>query len=205
MIDMGLQAGPYGKNSTHEPPLSLQVLKDNPHGIDLGPLVPSLLERLCTEDKKIHLLWADIPVDIKRLSTDSPTVAKGELLLIGRRHVRSNNSWMHNSHRLVKGKPRWQCLMHPDDLAELSIMDGQQVVISSVAGEVTTQVQASDDMMPGVISVPHGWGHKREGVQLSIASQQEGINMNDLTDDAQYDKLSGNAALNGVPVRVTAA
>ena len=84
-------------------------------------------------------------------------------------------------------------------------MDGQQVVISSVAGEVTTQVQASDDMMPGVISVPHGWGHKREGVQLSIASQQEGINMNDLTDDAQYDKLSGNAALNGVPVRVTAA
>ena len=95
--------------------------------------------------------------------------------------------------------------MHPDDLAELSIMDGQQVIISSLAGEVTTQVQASDDMMPGVISVPHGWGHKREGVQLSIASQQEGINMNDLTDDAQYDKLSGNAALNGVPVRVTAA
>lgn len=204
LMDFGLQMGPYSEAAGHELKLSLQVLKDNPHGVDLGPLRPSLVDRLCTEDKKIHLLYEEIKVDIARAIDDMPTVKEGEMLLIGRRHVRSNNSWMHNSHRLVKGKPRWQCLMHPNDMAAHGLTDGAQIVIQSRVGEVTTMVEGSDEMMPGVVSIPHGWGHQREGVQLDIATQQQGISANDLTDDAFFDQLSGNAALNGVPVSVRA-
>lgn len=205
LMDFGLQTGPYSKAAGHEAELSLQVLKDNPHGVDLGPLKPSLVNRLCTEDKKIHLLWDDLEQDIQRALNGVKALADNELLLIGRRHVRSNNSWMHNSHRLVKGKPRWQCLMHPDDLSEKGIDDGAQITIQSRVGEVTTLVKASDEMMKGVISIPHGWGHQRKGNQLDIASKQEGVSVNDLTDDSVFDQLSGNAALNGVPVTVRLA
>jgi anaerobic selenocysteine-containing dehydrogenase len=128
-----------------------------------------------------------------------------ELLLIGRRHVRSNNSWMHNYHRLVKGKPRHQLLMHPQDLARRGLHDGQRVRISSRVGAVEVEVLASAEMMPGVVSLPHGWGHGRPGVQMSIATEQPGCSANDLTDERQLDALSGNAALNGVPVTVQAA
>ena len=127
-----------------------------------------------------------------------------DLKLIGRRHIRSNNSWLHNSHRLVKGKPRWQLLMHPDDMKARSLEEGTEVIISSNANSVKTRVSASETMMPGVVSLPHGWGHDRQGVQLDIASKQGGVSINDITDDTLYDKLSGNAALNGVPVEVRA-
>lgn len=207
LMDMALQGGPYSKKAGHPAELSLAVLKVNPHGIDLGPLQPALMSRICTQDKKIHLLAPLVESEVSRLFAQASESAaqRFPLSLIGRRHVRSNNSWMHNYHRLVKGKPRWQCLMHPDDLAARGIDCGQKVKISSRVGEIELEVQSSDEMMPGVISVPHGWGHQRKGVVMSIASKQGGQSVNDLTDDEYYDQSTGNSALNGVPVEVSAA
>ena len=204
LVDMGIQRGPYSAAAGHRLELTLDKIKQHPHGLDIGPLEPSLRERLCTADSRIHLLADYLLQDIARLAeTGAPTKAD-ELLLIGRRHIRSNNSWMHNSHRLVKGKPRWQLLMHPDDLAARRLQDQAQVRIESRVGAVETQVLASDEVMPGVVSLPHGWGHKREGVSLGIAVEQDGVSCNDLTDNKLIDQASGNAALNGVPVRVVA-
>jgi anaerobic selenocysteine-containing dehydrogenase len=202
MIDFGLRAGTYGDASPHK--LSVAMLADHPHGVDLGPLQPNLAERLKTADGKVQAAPSVILADLARFAAQPVPVAD-ELLLIGRRHVRSNNSWMHNYHRLVKGKPRHQLLMHPDDLARRQLSDGQWVRVSSRIGMVEVEVVASMDMMPGVVSLPHGWGHGRPGVQMSIASAQPGASANDLTDERQLDELSGNAALNGVPVKVAAA
>lgn len=141
--------------------------------------------------------------DLSRFAAASVSEAD-ELLLIGRRHVRSNNSWMHNYHRLVKGKPRHQLLMHPDDLASRGLCDGQQVRVSSRVGVIEVPVVASLDMMPGVVSLPHGWGHGRPGVHMDIACAQPGESANDLTDERELDSLSGNAVLNGVSVQVAA-
>ena len=204
LIDMGIQRGPYSAAAGHELELTLDKVKQHPHGLDIGPLQPSLPERLCTSDGKITLMPDYISEDIARLGADQQTTDKDELLLIGRRHIRSNNSWMHNSHRLVKGKPRWQLLMHPDDLVAHQLQDQSQVCIQSRVGEVQTQVVASDEVMPGVVSLPHGWGHKRDGVSMEIAAEQDGVSCNDLTDDKLIDRASGNSALNGVPVRVFA-
>ncbi|MCO7571456.1 molybdopterin oxidoreductase family protein [Pseudomonas chlororaphis] len=202
MIDMGLRAGPYGDASPLK--LSLATLDQHPHGIDLGALQPNLAARLKTENRRIQAAPAPIMADLQRFAALSAP-APGELLLIGRRHVRSNNSWMHNYHRLVKGKPRHQLLMNPDDLAQRGLSDGQRVRVSSRVGAVEVDVLASSEMMPGVVSLPHGWGHRRPGVQMSIAMEQPGCSANDLTDERQLDALSGNAALNGVPVTVEAA
>jgi anaerobic selenocysteine-containing dehydrogenase len=202
MIDFGLRAGVYGDASTHK--LSIAMLADHPHGVDLGPLKPNLAARLKTADGNVQAAPAVILADLVRFAAQPVPVAD-ELLLIGRRHVRSNNSWMHNYHRLVKGKPRHQLLMHPDDLARRRLSDGQRVRVSSRIGMIEVEVQASLDMMPGVVSLPHGWGHGRPGVQMTIASGQPGASANDLTDERQLDELSGNAALNGVPVQVAAA
>ncbi|CRM19651.1 MULTISPECIES: molybdopterin oxidoreductase family protein [Pseudomonas] len=202
MIDFGLRAGVYGDASSHK--LSVAMLADHPHGVDLGALRPNLCARLKTADGKVQAAPSVILADLARFAAQPVPVAD-ELLLIGRRHVRSNNSWMHNYHRLVKGKPRHQLLMHPDDLARRQLSDGQRVRVSSRIGMVEVEVMASLDMMPGVVSLPHGWGHGRPGVQMSIASGQPGASANDLTDERQLDELSGNAALNGVPVQVAAA
>ena len=202
MIDFGLRAGVYGDASEHK--LSVAMLADHPHGVDLGPLKANLAARLKTADGKVQAAPAVILADLARFAAQPVPVA-GELLLIGRRHVRSNNSWMHNYHRLVKGKPRHQLLMHPDDLASRQLSDGQRVRVSSRIGMIEVEVVASLDMMPGVVSLPHGWGHGRPGVQMTIASGQPGASANDLTDERQLDELSGNAALNGVPVQVAAA
>jgi anaerobic selenocysteine-containing dehydrogenase len=202
MIDMGLRFGPYGDKSEHK--LSLAALRDAPHGIDLGPLKPNLAARLKTESKAIEAAPALLVADLARFAAE-PQPAAGELLLIGRRHVRSNNSWMHNYQRLVKGKPRHQLLMHPDDMAGRGLSDGQRVRVQSRVGVIEVEALASAEMMPGVVSLPHGWGHARPGVQMAIASAQPGASANDLTDERQLDAVSGNAALNGVPVRVGAA
>jgi len=202
LIDRGIQRGPYSAAAGHELELTLDKIKQYPHGLDIGPLQPSLPERLCTSDGKITLMADYIVEDLARLGADQSATAKDEFLLIGRRHIRSNNSWMHNSHRLVKGKPRWQLLMHPDDLAAHQLQDQSQVRIQSRVGEVQTQVMASDEVMPGVVSLPHGWGHKRDGVSMGIAAEQGGVSCNDLTDDKLIDQASGNSALNGVPVKV---
>ena len=204
IVDYGIQRGPYSAAAGHELELTLDKVKQHIHGLDIGPLEPSLPQRLCTADGKITLMADYIEQDIARLNADQPLIEKDEFLLIGRRHIRSNNSWMHNSKRLVKGKPRWQLLMHPDDLAAHQLQDQSQVRIQSRVGEVQTQVLASDEVMPGVVSLPHGWGHKREGVNLDIAAEQEGVSCNDLTDERLIDQASGNSALNGVPVRIFA-
>ncbi|MFS2125441.1 molybdopterin oxidoreductase family protein [Pseudomonas sp. Pseusp97] len=202
MIEMGLRFGPYGDASEHR--LNLARLREYPHGLDLGPLQPNLAPRLKTASHSIEAAPDIFLGDLRRFAdTQSPAI--DQLLLIGRRHVRSNNSWMHNYHRLVKGKPRHQLLMHPQDLASRGLVDGQKVRVRSRVGSIEIEVTASDEVMAGVVSLPHGWGHGRPGVQLSIAREQGGASANDLTDERHLDALSGNTALNGVPVEVEAA
>ena len=207
LMDMALQNGPYSKKAGHPAELSLAVLKANPHGVDLGALRPSLMERICTQDRKIHLLDPLIESELSRLlaQVSEHSAQDFPLSLIGRRHVRSNNSWMHNSARLVKGPPRWHLLMHPDDMAANKLENESDVLIKSRVGEVTTVVSASTDIMPGVVSLPHGWGHKHKDIKLGIASKQKGANCNTLTDNKLIDAISGNAALNGVSVTVARA
>ncbi|HBO6813909.1 molybdopterin oxidoreductase family protein [Pseudomonas aeruginosa] len=202
MIDLSLRAGAYGDRSEHR--LSLATLREHPHGIDLGPLRPNLAPRLKTAGQRIQAAPPLFVDDLQRFAAQ-PLPASDQLLLIGRRHVRSNNSWMHNYHRLVKGKPRHQLLMHPRDLEGRGLVDGQRVRVRSRVGSVEVEVAASSEMMPGVVSLPHGWGHARPGVQLAIARAQAGASANDLTDERHLDLLSGNAALNGLPVEVEAA
>lgn len=196
LIAAGLAKGPWREQ------ISLERLLEAPHGIDLGSLRPSLTGRLQTIDGRIPCAQPLMLEDLQRLRGELSLPLQDELLLIGRRHVRSNNSWMHNSHRLIKGKPRDQLLMHPQDLAERGLQDGQQVELASRVGCVRVQVQASDEMRPGVVSLPHGWGHDRAGVQLGVAAGHPGVSANDLTDEQWLDPVTGNAALNGVPVRI---
>ena len=202
LLETGIVNGPYGPERNPDVGLMLDTIKASPHGIDLGPLQEGAIDRLCTEDDKVDMLPKLYADDLDRLRHDDFQAA--DLLLIGRRHVRSNNSWFHNYHRLVKGKPRWQLMMHPRDLENRNIRDGAEVRIESRAGSVTTTVIATEDIMPGVVSLPHGWGHDEPKARLTIASQQRGVNCNALTDDQLYDIASGNAALNGVPVTVSA-
>ncbi|GLK88231.1 molybdopterin oxidoreductase family protein [Pseudomonas turukhanskensis] len=202
LIDMGLRFGLYGEKSEHQ--LSVAKLREHPHGIDLGALKPNLLERLKTPSKTVQAAPDILLGDLARFAAQ-PAPKADELVLIGRRHVRSNNSWMHNYHRLVKGKPRHQLLMNPQDMASRALTDGQLVSVRSRVGVIEVEAVGSDEMMQGVVSLPHGWGHGRPGVQMAIASAQPGASANDLTDERQLDVLSGNAALNGVPVVVAAA
>jgi anaerobic selenocysteine-containing dehydrogenase len=124
------------------------------------------------------------------------------LVLIGRRQLRSNNSWMHNSHRLVKGRPRCTLLMHPGDASSRCIRDGDTVTLRSRAGQVDVPVEISDAIMPGVVSLPHGWGHSRDGARLSVAANNAGVSVNDVTSAEWLDTLSGTAAFNGIAVTV---
>lgn len=202
MIDLGLRFGAYGDGSPLK--LSLQSLRQHPHGLDLGPLGPNLAARLKTADGQVQVAPALLLADVQRFAAQL-AVDPEQLLLIGRRHVRSNNSWMHNYHRLVKGKPRHQLLMNPQDMQQRGLSDGQRVSVRSRIGVVEVEVLGSAEMMPGVVSLPHGWGHGRPGVQMSIASATPGASANDLTDERLLDRLSGNAVLNGVPVQVVAA
>ncbi len=185
--------------------LSVAKLEKMAAGADRGALKPRLPERLATADHRIDLamplVLESLPGLLAELSAGSG-LADGELLLIGRRHQRDNNSWLHNSARLTRGRPRHALLAHPDDLAARGIRDGDTVVVRSAAGEVEVEAAATDDVMPGVVSLPHGYGHRRDGVRLRHAEQLPGVSMNDLTDPAVVEGLSGNAVLNGVPVTV---
>jgi len=202
ILDMGLKAGPYGKAGGSEFALDFKTLAAKPHGIDLGALKPCLPGRLVTQDKKIECAPKALLEDIPRLLQARAEIEEGGLLLIGRRHVRSNNSWMHNFRRLTKGKPRHQLMMHPTDAARLDLSDGQRVKVASRVGELSVELDISEAMMPGVVSLPHGWGHGRAGTRTRVANKYPGVCVNDLTDDQSVDVLSGNAVLNGVPVKV---
>jgi anaerobic selenocysteine-containing dehydrogenase len=127
-----------------------------------------------------------------------------DLVLVGRRHLRSNNSWLHNSRRLVKGPPRCTLLVHPDDARRHGLRDGEGARVTTARGAVEAVVAVTDEMMPGVVSLPHGWGHDRSGTRTTVATAHAGVSINDLTDDMRVDRLSGNAAFNAVPVEVAA-
>ncbi len=184
--------------------LSLRRLEAAPHGVDLGPLEANLLRRLATPDGQVQLAPPPHLQDLERAARVLEQTAP-PLMLIGRRHVRSNNSWMHNSRRLVKGKPRCTLMMHPDDATDRGIADGATVRLRSRVGEVVVPVEVTDHMMPGVVSLPHGWGHDRAGIRLGVASRHAGVSINDLIDDQRIDALTGTAVLNGTPVEVEAA
>ncbi len=182
--------------------LSLSKLAEHPHGLDLGPLRPILLQRLYTRNRRIQLAPRLYLQDLTRVRKLLKKTDDDGLLLIGRRHVRSNNSWLHNSHRLVKGKNRCTLMIHPRDASRLGLQDGGEAEVASRVGKVVIDVEVTDDMMEGVVSIPHGWGHKRKGVNWKTAVEHAGVSVNDLTDEQFIDQLSGNAALNGVPVVV---
>ena len=202
LIDMGLQVGPYGTNTERN--LSLATLKSNPSGVDLGELKPQLPERLRTPDKRINIAVPAVLADIDRLLEDGQGNSSqiGDYYLIGRRHVRDNNSWMHNYRRLVKGKARCTLQVNPDDAQREGWQEGEVLCIRSRVGEIEAPVEISSDIMPGVVSLPHGYGHGRAGVKAGIAVEHAGVSCNDVTDAEYLDALSGNAAVNGVPVSV---
>lgn len=201
-----LELGPYGApNRSLCKGLCISSLQNYSHGIDLGSLQSCLPGRLYTPNKRIRLTP---PIYLKDMSRLRKRLEQGvqadTLLLIGRRHIRSNNSWLHNSERLVKGKHRCTLLIHPTDAAKRGLFDGALAEVKSRVGKVQIETEITEDIMPGVISIPHGWGHDRPGTRNSVASKRPGVSVNDLTDDSFVDRLSGTSALNGIPVIVTA-
>lgn len=184
--------------------LSLATLQEQPHGVDLGPLAPSLPGRLLTAGGRIPLVPAIYRDDWARVTAALGAGPVTGLRLIGRRHARSNNSWLHNSHRLVKGPVRCTAFLHPSDAERLGVADGAPVRLRSRVGELVLPAEVTEAVMPGVISVPHGWGHGRPGSRMQIAAAHAGVSANDLTDEQTVDALTGMAIFNGVPVELEA-
>jgi anaerobic selenocysteine-containing dehydrogenase len=204
-LDMMLRLGPYGDGFGVRPDgLSLDRLLAHPHGIDLGPLASRLPQPLKTVSGKVELLPRPIADDLPRLRQALSERADG-LVLVGRRHLRSNNSWMHNVPALTGGTNRCTLHIHPEDAERLGVRDGAAVRVKGAGGEVTAPAEVTDGVRPGVVSLPHGWGHDRPGTRLSHAAADPGVNVNQLLDGTLLDPLSGNAVLNGVPVEVAAA
>jgi anaerobic selenocysteine-containing dehydrogenase len=204
LLDGGLKHGAYGKDG-----MSLETLKANPHGVDLGPLQPCLEQRLQTEDGMIHIapqLYLD---DLKRLNDSGLLEAVKNsdypFAMISRRLPRSHNTWTQNSHRLVKGKDPCTLQINPTDAQRLGLENGKTVVVSSPAGSIQLPVEIDDDMFAGVVSIPQGWGHNRQDTAMNVAHTQPGVSINDVTDSQRVDELTGNAAFNGTRVAVAAA
>jgi anaerobic selenocysteine-containing dehydrogenase len=205
ILDFRLRSGPYGDRFGRYPGgLSLKVLEANPHGVDLGPLTPRLPQALRTESGKVELAPSEIAADMARLERSIDRPAE-RMVMIGRRQLRSNNSWMHNIPTMVGGSNRCTLLVHSDDAHLLGLVDGALARIRSSVGEVEVPVAVTDEMMPGVVSLPHGWGHGEPEVRLSVAGAHPGASSNDLTDEQAVDPLSGNAVLNAVAVTVEPA
>ncbi|MFD3429910.1 molybdopterin-dependent oxidoreductase [Nocardia fluminea] len=198
-LDLMLKLGPYGAWNGGD--LSLKTLLDNPHGIDLGPLRPRLPGVLRTASKMVELAPPQLLADVARLRAGLASTAPA-MVLIGRRQLRSNNSWMHNIAGLVGGSNRCTLQVHPDDASQLGL--GEQAQITSAAGTLTVQVELTPTIMRGVVSLPHGWGHGTSTTQ-SVALAHAGVNANVLTDDSVVDVVSGTAVFNGVPVTVSPA
>jgi anaerobic selenocysteine-containing dehydrogenase len=202
LVDLALRSGPYGDHFGNNPDgLTLDKLAAAIHGIDLGALEPRIPELLRTPSGKIELAPEMLVADLDRLAASLDRPAPG-LLLVGRRHVRSNNSWMHNLPMLAKGPARCTLQLHPTDAAARGLSAGARARISSRVGSVEAPVEITDGIAPGVVSLPHGWGHDEPGTQLAIAAQRPGSNSNILTDELALDPLSGTAVLNGIPVEV---
>lgn len=205
-LDFMLRSGPYGGGLNLLKGLSLRQLKNQPHGIDLGPLKPSLPKSLKTKDKQIELhrdfFMADLSRVEQRFFSNESVISDKPFSLIGRRHVRSNNSWLHNSKRLVKGKNRCTVMIHPYDASALNIDNAQVVKVESRVGQIELQAEITEEVMQGVVSIPHGFGHNKSGTGWKVAEAHAGVSVNDLSDEMQIDELSGNAVLNGVPVSI---
>ncbi|MFE3140211.1 molybdopterin oxidoreductase family protein [Streptomyces scopuliridis] len=213
-LDLKLRLGPYGDGFAAEagsgpegsgvPRLSLQRLLEHPHGIDLGPLRPRLPEPLKTRSGRIELLPAPLAADLPRLRA-ALAERPAALVLVGRRHLRSNNSWMHNLPALNGGSNRCTLQIHPDDAARLGLKDGGAVRITADGGALEAPVEITDTVRTGVVSLPHGWGHDRPGTRTAVASARPGVNVNQLLDGSRLDPLSGTAVLNGFPVQLSPA
>jgi len=204
LLDVLIRTGPYGDGFGADPDgLSLAKLEANPHGIDHGPLEPAIPAVLETTSGCVELMPDPIAQDLARLQAD---LAQGggddRLRLIGRRTVRSNNSWMHNIDVLVRGRDRCTLQLHPDDATRLGVSKGGRVRVRSRVGSIEAPVELTDEIRPGVVSLPHGYGHDMEGTRLGVAARMPGVNTNRLTDEQAIDVLSGNSVLNGIPVTV---
>ncbi|MEJ7732309.1 MAG: molybdopterin dinucleotide binding domain-containing protein [Polyangiaceae bacterium] len=197
VLDLALRAGPHR--------LSLAKLKRAPHGIDLGPLQPMRATKVRTESGRVALAPPDLVADVPRVLAWTKKAINGDLMLIGRRHLRSNNSWMHNLPPLVSGSDRTSLLMHPEDAAARGLAGGNQVRIQSKTGEVSARLEVTSDVRRGVVSLPHGFGHARAKDTLRVAGALGGPNANALTDDGVVEPLTGTAVLSGVRVEVSAA
>jgi anaerobic selenocysteine-containing dehydrogenase len=210
VIDAGLALGPYGLRRGPFRALNVAKLKRAKHGLDLGPLKPRLPGALQTPGKRVRLAPSSLLDEGSRLEQlaaerDAPLSDGYDLVLIGRRQLRSNNSWMHNSARLMKGADRCTAILHPRDAGTRGLTAGERVRVVSRVGAIELPLEVSDEIRPGVISIPHGFGHDRRGVGWSVAAAHAGASMNDITDPAVVDRVTGNAAFNAVPVRVEAA
>jgi anaerobic selenocysteine-containing dehydrogenase len=198
VIDLALRFGPYR--------LSLKKVRRHPHGIDLGPLQPrGARKRVRTPEGKVELAPPLVVDDVARVARWVDGAHPSSLLLIGRRHLRTNNSWMHNCRSLAKGPDRATLLMHPDDARRHGLADGAGVRVTSRTGALGARLEVTDAIMPGVVSLPHGFGHAPAAATLKVAGALGGPNVNAVTDDAYLEPLSGTAVLNGVPVTVSAS
>ncbi|MGE4649939.1 MAG: molybdopterin dinucleotide binding domain-containing protein, partial [Myxococcota bacterium] len=203
LLDVMIRMGPYGDAFGSRPGgLSIGRLERNPHGVDLGPLEPRLPELLSTPSARIEFAPPAILSDFERLEEVLSGEGVSGLLLVGRRDIRSNNSWMHNIGSLVSGKDRCCLHLHPRDAASHGVEDQQEILLVSRAGRIRVVAEVTEDVMPGVVSLPHGWGHDRPGTRLGVAQAHPGVNSNVLTDSERMDPLSGNAVLNGIPVSI---
>ena len=206
ILDLALRTGPYGMFGIKKfkMNLTLKKVKKELHGLDLGPLKPVLPWRIHRPSKKINIAPFILLKDEKRLKKYlKKKIGDDELYLIGRRHIRSNNSWMHNSERLIKGKDRCILLMNPEDAKKRKLGDGEIVKITSKTGSIEVPLEVSEDILRGVVSLPHGYGHDKEGIRLRVAKENHGVSINDLTSDLERDEVSGNAAFTTTRVKIT--
>jgi anaerobic selenocysteine-containing dehydrogenase len=210
MTDWSIRVGPFGDRYGEKPEgLTLEKIKAEPNGVDRGPMIPRARDAVCTPDGHIALAPAYVLSDLPRLAERvRSAAARRELdgmVLVSRRHIRSKNTWLHNVSVLVKGKDRCTLLVNPGDAARIGLVDGGRARVTSEAGSIEAPVEISDEMMTGVVCLPHGWGHDAEGTRLSIAREHAGVNNNLLAPGDFVDVLSGNAAVNGIPVEVVPA
>jgi anaerobic selenocysteine-containing dehydrogenase len=202
MIRTGHRGDGFGSNPGG---MTLQRLAESPHGIDFGPLASRFADAITTPSGRVELAPPPILADVPRLQEAVDRAPSDSIVLVGRRDLRSNNSWLHNVEVLVRGKERCTLHIHPDDARRLGIDDGTPVLVRSLVGELTAPAEVTDSVRPGVVSLPYGWGHDADGSRLSVASARPGVNANVLTDPARIDPLSGNAVLNAIPVELASA
>ena len=205
LLDFTIRSGPFGDLYGENPEgLTLAKLREKPHGVDMGALEPRIESVVSTPSGKIELAPEYITSDLDRLAHRLER-SEESLVLVSRRHLRSNNSWMHNLERLVSGRDRCTLLIHPEDAQRCGVAEQSLARVRSSAGSIEVPVQVSDEMMPGVVCLPHGWGHDRKGIRMGVAARHSGVNNNLVAPGDLVDLPSGNAVVNGIPVEIEPA